>query len=108
MLSRLSFILYSSLMIQVDKLSIAYQGEPLFEGVTFSIQKGERCGLVGRNGSGKSTLFRLLIRRESEDSGNISIPKNYTLGILDQHIQFSQSTIIEEAALGLRPDEQDQ
>lgn len=94
-------------MIQVEGLSIAYFGHPLFQGATFSIQKGERCGLVGRNGSGKSTLFRLITREETPDSGTISVGKNYTIGLLNQHIVFTKPTILEEAALGLRPAEQD-
>jgi ATP-binding cassette, subfamily F, member 3 len=94
-------------MIQVKELSISYHGYPLFEEATFSIQKGERCGLVGRNGSGKTTLVRLLIGQETPDTGTIAVPKNYRISTLDQHIVFKQSTLIEEAALGLRKEDQD-
>jgi len=94
-------------MIQVDDLSIAFQGYPLFSEASFTIQDGERCGLVGSNGSGKSTLIRLLINKETPDSGTISMRKGYTIGTLDQHIRFTKPTLIEEAALGLRPEEQD-
>lgn len=94
-------------MLQIDELSISYQGHPLFEEATFSIQEGERCGLVGRNGSGKSTLFRLLTGQETPDAGTISRPKNYIIGALSQHIHFTQPTLLAEAALGLRPDEKD-
>lgn len=89
-------------MIQVDGLTMAYHGIPLFRQATFSVQPGERCGLVGRNGSGKSTLFRILTGIESEDGGTISIRKGYSIGMLDQHIRFTKDTILEEAALGLR------
>lgn len=94
-------------MIQVDALSMAYQGHPLFTQAVFSIQPGERCGLVGRNGSGKTTLFRLLTGKETPDQGNISFRKNYLIGTLEQHISFSQQTLLQEAALGLRPEEKD-
>lgn len=94
-------------MIQVDGLSLAYHGEPLFEDASFSLQPKERCALVGRNGSGKSSLFRLLTGKETPDKGNIAKRKNYTIGTLDQHIVFTQPTLLEEAALGLRPDEKD-
>ena len=94
-------------MIQVDGLSLAYHGEPLFEDASFSLQPKERCALVGRNGSGKSSLFRLLTGKETPDKGNIAKRKNYTIGTLDQHIVFTQPTLIEEAALGLRPEEKD-
>jgi ATP-binding cassette, subfamily F, member 3 len=94
-------------MIQVEGLSLAYYGEPLFEEAAFSIQPGERCALVGRNGAGKSSLFRLLIGKEVPDNGTIAKRKNYTIGTLDQHIVFTQPTLIEEAALGLREEEKE-
>src|SRR5271155_1474545 len=93
-------------MIQVENLSIAYSGAPLFQKAAFSVQPGERCGLVGRNGSGKTTLFRLLIGQESPDSGTIALRKNYRIGTLDQHIRFTQGSVLDEAVLGLRPEEQ--
>ncbi|MEI8124756.1 MAG: ABC-F family ATP-binding cassette domain-containing protein [Parachlamydiaceae bacterium] len=94
-------------MIQIDGLTLAYHGEPLFEDASFSIQPRERCSLVGRNGSGKSSLFRLIMGKETADKGTIAKRKNYTIGMLDQHIVFTRPTLIEEAALGLRPDEKD-
>jgi len=94
-------------MIQVDGLTLAYYGEPLFEDASFSIQPGERCSLVGMNGTGKSSLFRLILGKEMSDKGTIAKRKNYTIGSLDQHIVFTRPTLVEEAALGLRPEEQD-
>lgn len=93
-------------MIQVDNLGMEY-GTPLFTKASFSLQKGEKCGLVGRNGSGKSTLFRLITKKESPYSGSIAIQKNYKIGILDQHIRFTKSSILEEAALGLPQGQED-
>lgn len=94
-------------MIQVDGLTLAYHGEPLFEDASFNIHPGERCALVGRNGSGKSSLFRLLMGKELPDKGTISKRKNYLIGMLDQHIVFTKPTLLEEAALGLREGEKE-
>lgn len=94
-------------MIQVDGLSLVYQGEALFEDASFSLQPGERCSLIGRNGTGKSSLFRLLTGKETPDKGTIAKRKNYVIGMLDQHIVFSEPTLIEEAVLALREDEKD-
>lgn len=94
-------------MIQVDALTMGFQGHNLFTDASFSLQKDERCGLVGRNGSGKSTCFDLITKKTTPDGGTISIRKNYEIGVLDQHIRFTQETILEEAALGLRPEEKD-
>src|SRR5690348_15894739 len=88
-------------MIQSNDLSLAYGSQEVLEGAGFSIQKGERCGLIGRNGSGKSTLFRLITGEEKPDRGTIVMPKGYRLGVLQQHIRFTKPTLLEEAALGL-------
>lgn len=92
--------------MQIKDLSISYHGAVLFKDATFSLEPKEKCGLVGRNGSGKSTLFRLLTGAEEPDSGTISKRSHYRLGMLDQHIRFSQPTLLEEAALGLRPEDE--
>lgn len=94
-------------MIQVDALSMAFGGQTLFRDASFSIQPGERCGLVGRNGSGKTTLFRLLQGEEVPEKGNIAMRKGYRLGTLTQHIRFTRPTILEEACLALPHHEQD-
>ncbi len=94
-------------MIQADELCLAYGGQVVLEEASFSIQRGERCGLIGRNGSGKSTLFRLLTREEQPDEGRVVLPKGYRIGVLQQQIRFTKPTILEEAALGLREEESD-
>lgn len=92
-------------MIQVTNLSKSYGGQLLFENISFSLNKGYKVGFVGRNGSGKSTLFKLLLGEEEHDSGEILIPKNYRIGALKQHIQFSHSTVRAECASVLEGDE---
>lgn len=94
-------------MIQIDSVTKAYGGRTLLDKVSFILAKNEKCGLVGRNGSGKTTLFRLICGMEEADSGSITFAKNYRLGYLSQHIQFSKETILEEAALGLVGDDKD-
>ncbi len=94
-------------MVQADNLCLAYGGQVVFEDASFSIQKGEKCGLIGRNGMGKSTLFRLLTGAEELDKGVIVLPKGYRIGFLQQQIRFTKDTVLEEAALGLRPDDQE-
>ncbi len=87
-------------MLQVDRLSKSYIGEPLFSEVSFSLQPGEKCALIGRNGSGKTTILRILKGEEVQDFGTIHKPRGYRLGFLEQHIQFSQPTVLEEVMSG--------
>lgn len=87
-------------MIQISNLHKAYGQQVIFDDVTFTINKGERVGLVGRNGHGKTTLFRLILEEEHPDSGTISTPYYYRIGHLNQHISFSEDTILDEACAG--------
>ncbi len=92
-------------MISVQYLCKQYFEQVVFDNISFNLSPRERVGLVGRNGHGKTTLFRMLIGQEDCDKGIIAIPKNYRIGYLDQHINFSKPTVLEEGCLGL-PDDQ--
>jgi ATP-binding cassette subfamily F protein 3 len=93
-------------MIKVTNVTKIYGQQTLLDSVSFNINSRERVGLVGRNGDGKSTLFRLLLHQEEVDAGEIVIPKGYAIGHLEQHLSFSQATLLEEACLGLPHDQQ--
>lgn len=97
----------NSKVLQVSNLAKVYGPRVLFEGASFSLTPGERVGLVGRNGSGKSTLFKLILGQEHQDRGNVTFPRGYRIGHLEQHISFSQSTLLAEACLGLPAEERD-
>ena len=88
-------------MLSIQNLYKSYGSQILFDGATLQMSAGERLGLVGRNGHGKSTLFRLLLGEEEADSGVISVPRNYRIGHLAQHLNFTQPTVLEEGCLGL-------
>jgi ATP-binding cassette, subfamily F, member 3 len=83
-------------MLQVSNLSKEFSSRILFEGVNFTIGAGEKVSLVGRNGMGKSTLFKIIIGTENKSSGDVSIPKQYRLSYLEQHIDFQHPTLIKE------------
>jgi len=95
-------------MLQVNNLSLSFGEEQILDDISFNIHSGERIGLVGRNGSGKTTIFKLITGELRPDEGRIAIPKNYTIGYLKQHLTFTKPTVLEEACLGLKEDEQDQ
>ncbi len=93
-------------MIQLTNLSKGFGGQTLFNDVNFKMQAQQKIGFVGRNGSGKSTLFKMILGEEGVDSGSVSIPKNYRIGTLKQHLVFTEPTVREECALVLPEDEQ--
>ncbi|MDD5406708.1 MAG: ABC-F family ATP-binding cassette domain-containing protein [Sulfurovaceae bacterium] len=93
-------------MIQLTNITKSFGGQTLFNGLNLQMSKGQKIGLIGRNGTGKSTLFKIILGEESYDEGEVSIPKNYRIGTLRQHLEFTKPTIHEECAQVLSEDEQ--
>ncbi len=88
-------------MIQASNLSKSFGGRDLFDEASFCLSSGEKVGLVGRNGSGKSTLFNIIRGELTPDSGELSIPKAYRIGFLEQHIKFTEETVLKECEKAL-------
>ena len=88
-------------MIRVENVSKSYGELSLFSGISFSLNPGERLGVVGRNGHGKTTLFRMILGKETPDAGSIVIPKNYRIGYVSQKLEFRHRTILDEAIAAL-------
>jgi len=88
-------------MIKITDLCKSFGSRVLFDNLNLSVNAKEKVGLVGRNGHGKTTLFKILLGEMDYDSGTISVPKNYKVGYLQQHISFTKSTAVEEACIAL-------
>ena len=73
-------------MVCVQSVSFAYDVLPIYDGLDFSIQKGEKVAIVGPSGSGKSTLFALL-QRWYDYSGTISIDGVDTRTLSEEQLQ---------------------
>jgi ATPase subunit of ABC transporter with duplicated ATPase domains len=72
-------------MLTAHNLSKAFGLTPILKNITFSVNAGDRVGLVGPNGCGKTTLLRLLIDEERPDSGHVALtPSNLQIGYLAQ------------------------
>ncbi|PIK13561.1 ABC-F family ATP-binding cassette domain-containing protein [Halobacteriovorax sp. JY17] len=93
-------------MIQLNGISKHFGLQVLFENLDLLIGKRERIGFVGRNGSGKSTLFKIILGEITPDGGEVVIPKGYKIGALDQHINFTKPTVLEECCQVLSEEEQ--
>lgn len=87
-------------MLNIHNLTISFQGDYLFENISFRLGKGDRVGLIGKNGAGKSTLLRILSQEQEYDSGQIAADKTLKIGFLKQDIDFQFGrTVLEEAYL---------
>jgi len=85
-------------MLNIHNLSVSFQGEYLFEEITFRLGAGDRIGLVGKNGAGKSTLLKILSGDMQSDTGQIAREKEISIGFLRQDIDFVEGrTVLNEA-----------
>ena len=86
-------------VLEAEGIAKEYDGKMLFSDFTFSFQKGQRIGLVGRNGSGKSTLLDILTGRTEPDNGSVDKGVNTHFGYYDQLGRDLQSskTVLEYA-----------
>ncbi|MFH1512662.1 MAG: ABC-F family ATP-binding cassette domain-containing protein [Bacillota bacterium] len=72
------------ILISVENLKKSFGVDLVLRDVTFSVQKGEKMGLVGANGSGKTTLMRIITGEQTADSGAVHMSKGLKLGYLAQ------------------------
>lgn len=85
-------------MLNIHKLSISFQGEYLFEDISFRLKGGDRVGLIGKNGAGKSTLLKIISGDIEHDGGQIASEKKLSIGFLRQDIDFVYGrTILDES-----------
>jgi len=61
-----------------------YYQKPILESVSFDVISGTKVGLIGRNGAGKTTLFKLMMKHELPDSGQVTLRKGLRIGCLEQ------------------------
>jgi ATP-binding cassette subfamily F protein 3 len=88
-------------MLTVSHLSKSYDFQTLFENISFSLNPGERVGLVGTNGCGKTTLLRILAGVETADSGAVSRDPDLRIGYLTQGFELDPAATV-GAIIGAR------
>ena len=73
-------------MLNFKKIVLRRGTKVVLSQATATIQVGEKVGLIGRNGAGKSSLFALITRQLQEDQGEWSMPENWEISQVEQHI----------------------
>lgn len=71
-------------VLSVDNVSMAFDGVPLFDNISFDIKKGEKTALIGPNGIGKTTLFKIILSRLEAKCGSVKLGSNVVIGYYDQ------------------------
>jgi ATP-binding cassette subfamily F protein uup len=80
--------------VSVENLTKSYGIMPLFKGINFNINEGDRIALVARNGIGKTTLLRILSGKEVPDSGTAKVHKDVHLVLFEQDPQFIETASV--------------
>lgn len=89
------------IILGCKELEKSYGTKVILNKLNFSINEGDKVGLIGANGEGKSTLFKILTGELSHDAGDIFLDKNKTLGYLSQHLSLGDDSTIYSEALSV-------
>src|SRR5512146_2131144 len=91
-------------LLHAAGLGLSFGSRTVFDGLTFTIEEGERIGLVGVNGSGKSSLMRMLARASEPDRGEIQLRRGATVTYLPQEPEFPDgATVASELEVARAP-----
>ncbi|MGN6319290.1 ATP-binding cassette domain-containing protein [Trinickia sp.] len=82
-------------MIRFNQFSLARGVKPLFDATSFTLNPGEKAGLVGANGAGKSTLFSVLRGELHADAGDFTMPPSWRIAHVAQETPAVEKTALE-------------
>lgn len=87
-------------MISIEGLKVEFGVTPLFQDVSFVINKKDRIALVGKNGAGKSTMLKILAGLQRPTEGTVAVQRGITIGYLPQVMVLSDTrTVMAEAEM---------
>ena len=84
-------------LLTIEHLTKSYTERLLFDDTSFSINEGDKIGLIGINGTGKSTLLRLVAGLEEPDQGTVVKGRNLDIRFLPQNPRFCEGDTILES-----------
>ena len=85
------------MILSCKDITKSYGTDIILKKINFNLEEHEKAAVVGVNGAGKTTLFKIITDNLSYDDGQLYIPKNTTIGYLEQNVDIrSEKTIYEE------------
>ena len=75
--------------LSLQDINLSFGTDVILNNVTFSVNDGDRVGVIGVNGAGKTSLFRVITGEYSQDSGAVYIQKGHTVGVLEQNADLT-------------------
>ncbi len=85
--------------ISLSDVTLEFGVDRILDKVSFSLNEGDKLGIVGVNGAGKSTLFKIITGEYSATSGSVYISKDKTIGFLEQNTGLESDATVLDAML---------
>lgn len=79
---------HGSRLVEADGLSILYDGRTVAEGISFTVNAGDRIALLGRNGSGKTSILKLIMGEDISHEGKLKIGSNLIISYVSQDTSY--------------------
>ncbi len=85
-------------VLYVENIAKSFDGQALFEDLSFQLKRGEHVAIIGDNGTGKTTILKIINELVAADAGNIRLGMNVDIGYYDQehHVLHAEKTLFEE------------
>ncbi|MBV2091923.1 MAG: ATP-binding cassette domain-containing protein [Candidatus Thiodiazotropha sp. (ex Ctena orbiculata)] len=85
------------LVVEVDDVNYSWDGKPIIRGLSTTIMRGDRVGIIGPNGSGKTTLLNLLLGQLQPEQGQVKLGTQIQVAYFDQlRSQLNESLSVQE------------
>ena len=81
-------------ILNAQSVTKQFGAKPLFRGISFTVEDGDRIGLIGPNGAGKSTLLALLAGQVQPDEGEVAVRKRARTAYVPQDSQFEAGVTV--------------
>ncbi|MHB8174906.1 MAG: ABC-F family ATP-binding cassette domain-containing protein, partial [Nitrospirota bacterium] len=91
-------------LLSLKDIQKSWGAREILRGVSFTLDPGEKIGLIGRNGSGKTTLLNIISGRTIPDSGEIAFARGTKVGYLEQEAEYPESKSLLQEMLSARPE----
>ena len=82
------------IVLSCSNIRKTYITDTILDGISFTVENGDKIGVIGLNGSGKTTLFNILSGEVELDSGDIYVQKDIKIGYLKQHTRIESNKTI--------------